>query len=344
VNVEEPRLPYDEIEARIRHLLDLAEEGPNSEIVASIIHSGARLAWEDVSRLDLKIVNAALRELRRSFRAFAPYRHVPKVSVFGSARTSMDHPLYQLAERTAALFVEHGMMIITGAGGGVMEAANRGAGLEGGFGLAIRLPFEPETNPWVDPERLINFKYFFTRKLIFIKESAGFVLCPGGFGTNDEAFELLTLLQTGKAEPRPVVLLDLEKGTYWESWLDFCRRELAGHGYIDENDLDLLTLAHRPEQALAEIQRFYRLFHSSRYVGDRLMFRLRRALTDAELARLNGEFADIMGEALAPCPPPTEDQLEPELRPLHRIWFRFNKRGNARLRRLIDAINDIDGN
>jgi uncharacterized protein (TIGR00730 family) len=341
--LEERRLPYEEIEARIRHLLDLAEEGPNSEIVASIIHSGARLAWEDVSRLDLKIVNAALRELRRSFRAFAPYRHMKKVSVFGSARTSPEHPLYQLAERTAALFVQHEMMIITGAGGGVMEAANRGAGLDGGFGLAIRLPFEPETNPWVDPERLINFKYFFTRKLIFIKESAGFVLCPGGFGINDEAFELLTLLQTGKAEPRPVVLLDLPEGTYWESWLDFCRRELAGHGYIDENDLDLFTHAHRPEQALEEIQRFYRVFHSSRYVGERLMFRLHRELSAAQLARLNAEFADIIQEPITPCAPPTEDRIEPESTPLHRVWFRFDKRGNARLRQLIDAINGMDG-
>ena len=342
VTVDERPFPFEEIEGRIRNLFAPAGEGPNDEILESIVRTGARLAWDDVSRLDLKIVNAALRELRRSFRVFAPFRGVPKVSVFGSARTPVEHPLYRSAELTAALFVQHGMMIITGAGGGVMEAANRGAGLEGGFGLAIRLPFEPETNPWVLPERLINFKYFFTRKLIFIKESAGFVLFPGGFGTNDEAFELLTLLQTGKAEPRPVVLLDLDAGTYWESWLDFCRRELAGHGYIDADDLNLLTLAHRPEEALAAIRRFYRLFHSSRYVGDRLMFRLRRPLTAAEIARLNEQFADIIKEALAPCPPPTEDQFEPSLQPLHRVWFRFDKRGNARLRRMIDAINEME--
>jgi uncharacterized protein (TIGR00730 family) len=224
-----------------------------------------------------------------------------------------------------------------------MEAANRGAGLEGGFGLAIRLPFEPETNPWVHPERLVNFKYFFTRKLIFIKESAGFVLFPGGFGTNDEAFELLTLLQTGKTEPRPVVLLDLEDGSYWESWLDFCRRELAGQGYIEEADLDLLTCAHRPEQALAEIQRFYRMFHSSRYVGERLMFRLRRPLSKAETSRLNAEFADLMDENLEACPPPIEDRQQVDLAPLYRVWFGFKKRRFSRLRQMIDAINEMDG-
>lgn len=336
-------VPFEEIEAAIRDLLASAGRGPNDEILESILRSGARLAWEDVSRLDLKIVNAALRELRRSFRAFAPFRGVPKVSVFGSARTPVEHPLYRLAEQTAALFVRHGMMIITGAGGGVMEAANRGAGPEKGFGLAIRLPFEPESNAWVHPDRLVNFKYFFTRKLIFIKESAGFVLLPGGFGTNDEAFELLTLLQTGKAELRPVVLLDLASGTYWESWLDFCRRELAGKGYIEEGDLDLLTLTHRPEDALAEIRRFYRVFHSSRYVGDRLMLRLRRPLSAMEIEKLNEEFADIMEEALAPCPPPTEDQLEPHLQSTHRFWFRFDKRSHGRLRRMIDAINEADG-
>jgi hypothetical protein len=209
--------------------------------------------------------------------------------------------------------------------------------------LAIRLPFEPETNPWVHPDRLVNFKYFFTRKLIFIKESAGFVLFPGGFGTNDEAFELLTLLQTGKAEPRPVVLLDLADGTYWESWLDFCRRELAGQGYVDEEDLDLFTCAHRPEQALAEIRAFYRIFHSSRYVGDRLLFRLRRPLTGNEIARLNAEFADLMDAPLEACSPPAEDRPLAELAGLRHVCFGFRKRGFARLRKMIDAINRMEG-
>ncbi len=336
----EASYPRDIADARIQALLGLAPPGRDREIVSAILESSARFAWDDVSRLDLKIVNAALRELRRSFRVFAPYRDVPKVSIFGSARTSPEHPLYALARSTARTLVDHGMMVITGAGSGVMAAANEGAGPERGFGLAIRLPFEPEPNRWVHPDRLVNFKYFFTRKLIFIKESAGFVLCPGGFGTNDEAFELLTLLQTGKAEPRPVVLLDLEDGTYWDTWLDFVRRELVEPGYIDGDDLRLLTTAHRPEDALEVIRRFYRVYHSSRYVGEDLMLRLRRPLSPAELATLSERFQDIVAPpGLRPVELPPEDRQDPEYSALAGVSLRFGRRHFSRLRELIDAIN-----
>lgn len=335
-------VPRDELDRRVRELLGLTEPTANTELLEAILQHAARLPWEDVSRLDLKILNGALRELRRSFRVFAPFRGVPKITIFGSARTAPDHPLYRLAEETAALFVREGHMIITGAGPGVMAAANRGAGFDAGFGLAIRLPFEPLPNPWVHADRLVNFKYFFTRKLFFIKESAGFLMLPGGFGTNDECFELLTLLQTGKAEPKPVVLLDLREGTYWHGWLDFVRRELADPGYVDAADLSLLTIAHTPEAALQEIASFYRVYHSSRNVGDRLMLRLKRPLTEAELAELNAAYADIITQdPLEPCGPPAEDQLEPELLGLHRVWFHFNRRSYARLRGLIDAINRL---
>lgn len=334
--------PRELADARIRALLDLAPAGRDREIAAAILESSTRLAWDDVTRLDLKIVNAALRELRRSFRVFAPYRGVPKVSIFGSARTAPDHPLYALTRSTATELVARGMMVITGAGAGVMAAANEGAGPERGFGLAIRLPFEPEPNAWVHPDRLVNFKYFFTRKLIFIKESAGFVLCPGGFGTNDEAFELLTLLQTGKTEPRPVVLLDLEDGTYWETWLDFVRRELVEPGYIDEDDLRLLRTAHRPQDAVAEIERFHRLYHSSRYVGSDLMLRLRRPLAPAERAMLSERFGDIVEPpGLQPADLPPEDREDPGLASLAGVTFRFGRRRFSRLRELIDGINAL---
>jgi hypothetical protein len=340
--MKRPPFPRDEVESRIAGILDLAEPFAHRELVLSLLRSGARLPWEDTSRLDLKILNAAVRELRRSFRVFAPYRAVRKVGVFGSARTPEDHPLYQLAAHTGALFAQHGMMVITGAGGGVMEAANRGAGREWGFGLGIRLPFEPDTNRFIHPQRLVGFKYFFTRKLVFIKESSAYLLFPGGFGTNDEAFELLTLLQTGKAEPRPVVLLDLPDGTYWDTWLDFVRRELAGQGYVDAADLELLVSVHSPEEALAEVERFYRVFHSSRWVGDRLLLRLRRPLSEEERQGLATRFADIIpGDGLATCLLPLEDRTDPQLAVLHGICFQFGKRRFSRLRQLIDAINGL---
>jgi uncharacterized protein (TIGR00730 family) len=340
--VKRPPFPRDEVESRISGILDLAGPFAHRELVGALLASGARLPWEDPSRLDLKILNAAVRELRRSFRVFAPYRAVRKVAVFGSARTPEEHPLYELAAHTGALFAQHGMMVVTGAGGGVMEAANRGAGREWSFGLGIRLPFEPETNRFVHPQRLVDFKYFFTRKLVFIKESAAYLLFPGGFGTNDEAFELLTLLQTGKAEPRPVVLLDLPDGTYWDTWLDFVRRELAGQGYVDAADLELLVSVHSAEEALAEVVRFYRVFHSSRWVGDRLLLRLRRPLSEDERRGLAARFADIIPEGgLAVCGLPPEDRADPQLSILHGLCFQFGKRRFSRLRQLIDAINGL---
>ncbi len=338
------RLPYprDEVESRIAGILDLAGPFADRELVRSLLVSTARLAWEDTSRLDLKILNAAVRELRRSFRVFAPYRAVRKVAVFGSARTPEDHPLYRLAMTTGTLFAQRGMMVVTGAGGGVMEAANRGAGREWSVGLGIRLPFEPEANRFVDPQRLVEFKYFFTRKLMFIKESSAYLLFPGGFGTNDEAFELLTLVQTGKADLRPVVLLDVPGGTYWETWLAFVRRELAEPGYVDAADLELLRVAHAPEEALAEVERFYRVFDSSRWVGDRLLIRLRRPLSEAERQELSARFADIIpDDGLLSCALPKDDQSDPQLAGLHGICFRFGKRRFSRLRQFVDAVNAL---
>ncbi len=335
--------PRGAVEDRLAALLAMAGDVPSRDLVQEILLSAARLAWEDITRLDLKILNSALRELRHSFRVFAPYRSVRKVVVFGSARTHSESPLYKLAEETARALVRNGMMVITGAGGGVMEAANKGAGPNGGFGLAIRLVFEPEPNPFVRrSDRLIQFKYFFTRKLVFIKESDAFILFPGGFGTNDECFELLTLLQTGKGDPRPVVLLDLPGGTYWDRWIDFARRELADGGYVDPADLSLLTLSRTTEEAMQEIRNFYRIYHSSRFVGDRRMLRLERPLTSDELARLSREFSDIIAEgSLEPCLPPEEERTDPILSQLHTVWFRFDRRQFSRLRLLIDAINRL---
>ncbi len=339
------RLPYDrnEMNGRIRDILDELPDGDNRDLLGEIFGSVMRLAYDHPTRLDMKIVNSALREMRHSFRIFAPHRGRRKVSIFGSARTPAGTPLYLKAEETARQAVEQGMMVITGAGGGVMEAANKGAGLEGGFGLGIRLPFEPEANQYVRRnDRLINFKYFFTRKLAFVKESDAFILFPGGFGTNDEAFEVLTLLQTGKGDPCPVVLLDVPDGTYWDTWIDFCRRELVEPGYIDPNDLDLLTLARSPEDALSVIQCFFRIYHSSRYVGDRLMLRLNRALSDAELRLIAEEFSDLLKPgSLEPCGTLEEERDDPILGQLHPVWLRFDRRQFSRLRQMIDRINQL---
>ncbi|MFN8549556.1 MAG: LOG family protein, partial [Candidatus Eisenbacteria bacterium] len=234
--MSEQSFSWEEAEARANHLLDLVGEIKNREFHYEVLMSAVRLAKDEPDRLDLKILNSAFKELRYSFRLFQRFHGRRKVACFGSARTSPGTELYELAERTARSLVAAKYMVITGAGPGVMEAANKGAGTEEGFGLAIRLPFEPEANRFVRADRLINFKYFFTRKLIFIKESDAFILFPGGFGTNDECFELLTLLQTGKADPCPVVLLDEPSGTYWESWMQFVRKELVGRGMIDDED------------------------------------------------------------------------------------------------------------
>ncbi len=335
--------PREQIASEMRALLELAGPPPHRDLLQDLLMSAARLAWDDTTRLDLKILNSAIKELRRSFRVFAPFRAVRKVVVFGSARTPVGTPLYTLAERTGEELTRAGMMVITGAGGGVMEAANKGAGPSGGFGLAIRLSFEPAPNPFVRrPDRLIQFKYFFTRKLVFIKESDAFILFPGGFGTNDECFELITLLQTGKGDPRPVVLLDLPGGTYWREWLQFVRHELLDGGYVDPADLDLLSPAASPEEALEIIERFYSVYHSSRFVGDRRMLRLQRPLTPAELRRLSREFSDIIAEGtLEPCPIPEDDTADPLMPELYRYWFRFDRRQFSRLKLLIDAINRL---
>ncbi|MBK8232871.1 MAG: TIGR00730 family Rossman fold protein [Candidatus Eisenbacteria bacterium] len=340
--MSEQTFSWEEAEARANHLLDLVGEVKNREFHYEVLMSGVRLAKDDPDRLDLKILNSAFKELRYSFRLFQRHRGKRKVACFGSARTRPGTELYELAERTGEELVQAGYQVITGAGPGVMEAANKGAGLEGGFGLAIRLPFEPAPNRHVRADRLINFKYFFTRKLIFIKESDAFILFPGGFGTNDECFELLTLLQTGKCDPTPVVLLDEPGGTYWESWMQFVRKELVGREMIDDEDLKLLTLAKTPEEALTEIRQFYRVYHSSRFVGDRLMLRLQKPLGAEDFARLERDFDDLIADGtLEACAILEEDAADPLVAGLSPIWFQFDKKRFSRLREMIDTINTL---
>ena len=305
--------------------------------------SAVRLAGDGADRLDLKITNAALKEMRRAFRVFAPFRHVPKVTIFGSARTLPDDPLYSQTRDLASDLAATGWMVVTGAGPGIMAAGAEGAGPERSIGVNIRLPFEDGPNRFIaaDP-KLVVMKYFFTRKLMLMKESAGFVVLPGGFGTLDETFELLTLLQTGKAAPAPIVLLDVPGGGYWQAFEGFIAKEVVGRGLAGPHDLGLCRVTDDVAIATSEVLAFYRNYHSIRWVGSRLVVRLRGAPEPPELETLARSFADICVrgtiETTGPLPPEVTDDDHVDL---PRIVLEFDRLNYGRLRSLVDAVNAL---
>ncbi|MFQ5461453.1 MAG: LOG family protein [Phycisphaerae bacterium] len=321
----------------------LAEYAPSAhdDLLFQMMVTICRLAADDTDRGDLKILNQALKELRYAFKIFRPYQHIPKVSIFGSARTPVDHPQYLEAMKFAELIEREGWMVITGAGGGIMKAGHHGATRGASFGVSISLPFEQSTNEVIaDDPKLVNFKYFFTRKLIFVKEAKAIVLFPGGVGTQDEGFEALTLVQTLKSSPVPIVMCDAPGGTYWIRWREYVSGELLRHGMIDEEDLNLFFVADRAETAVAEIKRFYRRYHSSRYVGDQMVIRLERPLSDEALCEINTSFSDLLTSGAfeqRSGPLPGEGVVYPD-RP--RLVFVFSRQSAGRLRMLIDYIND----
>jgi uncharacterized protein (TIGR00730 family) len=330
-----------DLDREVAVLAERVADPADADLVFELVASALRLGRDRADRGDLKIANAALREMRHAFAVFGPYRAARKVAIFGSARTQPDDPLYDQARALAAEVAARDWMVVTGAGPGIMEAGIEGAGPDNAFGVSIRLPFETTTSQFVvgDP-KLVNFRYFFTRKLEFIKESDAFVLLPGGFGTLDEAFELLTLLQTGKAQPAPVVLLDVPGGTYWQSWRTFVTDELLRAGYIAADDLRLLRVTDDVSTAVGEILGFYANYHSQRFVDGRLVMRVHRAPGPARLAELASEFGDIVVRdtieriEATPAEVADDDHLD-----LERIALRFDRRGWSRLRRLIDALN-----
>lgn len=289
---------------------------------------------------DLKITNTALKELRYAYKVFAPYRSVRKVTVFGSARTVPSQAAAIAALEFGRRMVEEGWMVVTGAGAGIMGAAQEGAGGEHSFGLNIRLPFEQEANPWIasDP-KLITFKYFFTRKLFLVKEANGVALFPGGFGTMDEAFELLTLMQTGKATIVPVVLVETAATPYWRRWDDWIH-VIAERRLIDVEDTAFYRIVDSPEAAVQELTRFYRVFHSARIVGDALVFRLNHALRETQVAEIQREFEDILKGPVDQAPGPVPQELN-EFPELPRLILPFNRSSYSRLRRLIDFVNTL---
>ena len=313
----------------------------HGDLLSMMQRTIARLERDGTTRGDLKILNRTLRELRYAFKVFQPFRRRRKVTVFGSARTAPTHPAYQQAVALGRAMAGHGWMVITGAGGGIMEAGHLGAGRELSMGLNILLPFEQSANPVIDGDpKLVTLKYFFTRKLMFVKECSAVICLPGGFGTLDETLEVLTLLQTGKQTMIPVVLLDEPGGSYWSQFGAFVGAHLLHTALISPEDLALYAITDKVEVAVEHVLNFYRVYHSMRYVNNYLVLRICKAVTAEQLADINDAFADICVsgniEQLDAMP---EESNEPELAHLPRLRLHFDRRRLGRLRQLIDAIN-----
>ncbi len=319
-----------------------AVQGRDLDLTREIVSSALRLVLQRATRPEIKLVNAALKEFAYAFRVFAPYRGLRKVSIFGSARVVPGDATYVAARAFAAAIVARGWMVITGAGPGIMAAGHEGAGATKSFGVNIRLPFLNPANAFIARDgKLINFKYFFTRKVTFMKESDAFVMLPGGWGTLDETFELLTLVQTGKSDLHPIVLLEPEGVSYWQNWLRFIKEETLTRGFINGSDLALFRIARSPAEAVDEIERFYHNYRSARFVGDRLVLRMERAPSAAQLDRLNVRFADLPYrgkiEVIAATP---QEQRDGDVLELRRVAL-YPRHEYGRIRNLIDALNEL---
>jgi len=325
----------------IESLLDSCGITERRELYRAIIATVVSLAVEHTEPIDLKLASAALAEMAEAFRVFRPYRNALKVTFFGSARTLPDDPLYIQSRQLAEAMAGHGWMVVTGAGPGIMAAGMEGAGREMSIGVNIRLPHEQGANPFIaqDP-KLVEMRYFFTRKLMLIKESDGYAVLPGGFGTLDEAFELLTLLQTGKAQPAPLVLLDVPDGTYWRGWQRFVDEQVATRGLVSPEDHSLYKITADVDIATNEILGYFRNYHSVRWVGDLLVMRLRRLPSRSQLAALNETFADIvMSGTIRHTKPLAPERSSDDHLELPRLAFRFNRIHYGRLRQMIDTVN-----
>jgi len=328
----------------IDELIELVDGIEEQDFVREMILAALKAGQEKNDRAHMKLMNTTMKEMRFTGKIFTPYRTTRKVTVFGSARTGPDESIYNMARQFGKKLAGAGYMVITGAGGGIMLAANEGAGPEHSFGVNIMLPFEQAPNPvLVGNPRLITYKYFFNRKVAFLKEADAVALFPGGFGTLDEAMETLTLLQNGKNTPVPLVLIDEPGGTYWKRWVRFLKEELLAEGYISDGDFDLFECVDSVDTAVERINHFYSRYHSMRYVGEKLVFRLQSSISPADIAQLNKYFADILvydGKIDLSDPLPEESD-EPELKDLKRLLVDFNQKDFGRLRHLIAHINNF---
>ena len=319
------------LDKSINELLSSLSAHKHNRLIQRAIEVLAKLAEEDTERLDWKILTASLEDLERGFTTFSSYRHIRKISIFGSARTPRSAPEYQ-----------SGFMVITGAGGGIMQAGNEGAGRDKSFGLNIKLPFEQGANELIHgDDKLINFKYFFTRKLFFLRESDAIALFPGGFGTQDEAFETLTLCQTGKYGPVPLVLIDRPGGDYWHTWNEYICKQLLSNSLIGPEDTSLYTITDNLEQACNVIKDFYRVYHSSRYVGHKFVMRLNSELSDEVVEQLNLEFQDFLNHKPIVKSSALPEERGDETENLPRLVFSFNPKHQGLLYQLIAKINRL---
>lgn len=330
-----------ELDERIRQLVADASGNDNQDLIAEMIVTVLKMHRDAAGRGDLKLINTAMKEMRYSNLVFSRHNE-PKVTIYGSARTSEGDPNYDLTVEFAQMMVKHGWGVITGAGPGIMEAGSRGAGPENSYGVNIRLPFEAEPNRHLLPERTVNFKYFFTRKLAFVKESHAFAIFPGGWGTLDEVFELITLFQTGKSDLHPIVLLEAEGSGYWDHVVSFMRDVQLASQLISESDMSLFLHTTDVAEACHHIRHFYSNYHSQRYAGGSLILRLRQAPTDGELEKLNEDFVDIVVEGRIEKVDPTQAEVnDDDALDYDRIAFIFDQRQFGRLRLLVDRLNDL---
>jgi len=332
-----------EIEDRITELMDLV--GVNHPRMIREMILSALKAGHDIDYLaDLKQMRTTMKEMRYTSKIFGPYRHKRKVTIFGSARTGLDEPIYHKCVSFSQMLAERGYMVITGGGGGIMQAGNEGAGADNSFAINIRLPFEQDTNPVMsENDKVLMYQYFFNRKVAFLKEAAAVALFPGGFGTLDEAMEALTLMQTGKSQPIPLVLIDDDDGDYWEVWFDFIRDSLLKRGLISGEDFGLFTITRDAAEAVRVIDDFYRVYHSSRFVGDTFVIRLNSPLDSEQIETLHNEFSEILapGSRFELTGPFEKEQDQPDLMSLPRLAFEFNRRNFGLLNAFIRRINSF---
>ncbi len=340
---QQPKTLADMV-AQIEAWLAAQDRSGNADQLAGILKTVVKLSHDGAGRGDVKILNRAMQELRHAFRVFAPYRHIRKVSIFGSTRVPENDPYYHLARAVGRSLAEAGIMVITGAGPGIMQAGHEGAGRDKSFGVNIRLPSVQAANPYiVDDPKLMDFHFFFTRKLMFVKEADAVVIFPGGFGTHDELLESITLAQTGKSHLVPIILMDLLEGTYWSRWQDFLRDDVVSRGYIVEREMKFFKIHTGAQAAVQEITSFYRNFHSYRFVKQDLVIRLNHPPAPALIDRLNRDFADIVtGGKIRQTEPLAGEADDPGTLYLHRLLVRFNREDFFRLRQMIDAINGVE--
>jgi len=336
------KVTLESLEREIEEWLSLSRGSANEDLIAEMMHEVLQLPREDADRGDLKILARALTELRHAFKIFAPYRSVRKVSIFGSTRVREGDPYYAMAVELARRLAGEGFMVITGAGEGIMQAGHEGAGRERSFGVNIELPFMQKPNRFIrDDRKLMTFHFFFTRKLIFVKEGDAFVFFPGGFGTYDEALEALTLAQTGKSQIVPIVLADLPGRNYWRDWESFVRKRMLKEGFISEQDLCLFKIAEEIEATVGEIKRFYRKYHSYRFVKGEMVIRLLEPPSAALIDKLNQNFRDILTDGeIRETVPLAEESDDPAALSYPRLLVPFNRQDFGRLRQMIDMIND----